>query len=73
MPGVVVDGERVGLDLVDRNPCWICFMCPFCISSDSGKCLVMFDEVRPGNVVRLPLGIAASKVFLVGKPSTAWR
>ena len=73
MSGVVVGGESVGLGLVDRSPCWICFMCSFCISLDAGKCFMMFAEVSPGNVVRLPLWITASKMFLVGKPSAAWR
>ncbi len=73
MPGIVVGGESVGLGLVAQSPCWICFMCPFCISSDLGKCFVTFAEVSPGNVVRLLLWITASKVFLVGKPSAAWR
>ena len=73
MPGIVVGGESVGLGLVAQSPCWICFMCLFCILLDSGKCFMMFAEVIPWNVRRLPLQTAASKVFLVRKCSAAWR
>ncbi len=73
VPGVGVGGGGVGVGLVNRRPCWMCFMWPFCISSDSGKCFMTLAAVSPGNVVRLPFRIAASKVFSVGKPSAAWR
>ena len=39
-------------------------MWPFCVSSDSGKCLTMLVAVSPGYVLRLPLQIADSSVVL---------
>ena len=41
-------------------------MCPFAVSSDSGKCFEMFSTVRPGKVTRLPLWAAVSNVAFVG-------
>ena len=43
--GVASSGVRALVDgwvLVNRTPCcWVC-MCPFGVSSDSGKCLLTF-------------------------------
>ena len=58
--------------LVDYIPCWICFMCPFCISLDLGKSFATLATVSAGNMVRLPLQIAEIKVVLVENPSAAW-
>jgi hypothetical protein len=36
--------------LVDCTPCLCPFMCPFCVSSESGKCLLTCCVVKPGHV-----------------------
>ena len=72
VPGIGVEGGGVGVCLADCRPIWICFMWPFCVSSDSGKCFMTLAAVSPGSVVRLPFQIDASRVFLLGKPSAAW-
>ena len=58
---------------VDLTPYFVCFMWPFWVSSDSGKCREMFSGVMPGNVTRLPCWAAVSNVALVGVPNAAWR
>ena len=72
-PGVGLNSCIVSssITFVDLTPCFTCFMWPFCVSSDSGKCLVTLDTVSAGNVTRLPLRIAVSNVAFVGNPSAA--
>lgn len=52
--------------LVDRIPCRCCFMCPFCVSSDSGWCLLTFATVSDGHVMKKPILMAFIHVSFVG-------
>eukprot|EP00970_Alexandrium_tamarense_P015185 scaffold4785_cov250-Alexandrium_tamarense.AAC.1 len=49
-PGVGVNSGIASSSntFVDLTPCFPCFMCPFCVSSDSGKCLDTLVTVRAG-------------------------
>ena len=71
-PGVCLTcGMSSSTTFVDLTPCLLCFIWPFAVSSDSGKCFEIFSTVRPGKVTRLPFRAAVSNVAFVGKPSAA--
>ena len=56
------------------HPCWWLlwrFICPCCVSSDSGKWRRTVLEVKVVHVLKLPAFIALIKVFSVGKPAAA--
>ena len=57
------------LVLMVHVPCMICFMWPFWVASDSGKCLVTVASVRPGKVVRSTCHIVDISVTLIGNSS----
>ena len=59
--------------LVDWTPCRCVLICPYCVSSDSGKCLLTFLTLINGQVLKFPALMALSQVVLVGKPAAPWR
>ena len=69
---LVTSACRTGC-LVDLSPFRWCLMCPFWVSFDSGKCLLMAATVRPGQDIRNPNLAARSTADLVGNPSEACR
>ena len=72
--GSVVSVSMVGLaTFVDWTPWrWPC-MCPFWVSSDSGKYFATFFSLMSGQERYFPLQIALSQEAFVGKPATPWR
>jgi len=68
----VTPGCSCGI-FVERMPCRWCFMWPFCVSIDSGKCLLMAVVIIPGHDVRKPARVAARSVSFVGNPRAACR
>ena len=62
----------IGFVFVDQMPCLALFMCPFFVSIDSGKCLIIIFTVRPGRVAQFPLQMASRNVSFSGHPAAAW-
>jgi hypothetical protein len=52
--------------LVDRMPCCCRFMCPFCVLSDSGWCLLTCATVNASHVMKKPILMAFIHVSFVG-------
>ena len=73
MPGIGLNSNNASLSitLVDCIPWQDCLMCPFWVSSNTGKCLLTLSAVSPGNVTRFPFWAAVSNVAFVGKPNAA--
>ena len=59
--------------LVDINHCIVYLICPFWVSSYSGKYLFVYFIVKTGHVVQFPNLMALSHVSFVGNPAHAYR
>ncbi len=61
----------IALTFVDLMPfCWP-FVCHFCVSSQSGKCLEMSVVLRPAHVAWFLARTALRKVSFGGNPAAA--
>ena len=55
-----------GTTFVDCIFCLFWSMCPFAVARVLGRCLVMLEDVNPGQVAKLPLLMAFSRVWWTG-------
>ena len=58
--GVSLVGADVGEeDFVERMFIFVLRMCPFAVAIDLGRCFLTRSDVRPGQIVKKPLSMAA--------------